>query len=140
MEEQGPHITRRRFLQLGRSTLVIAGLSLIYPIGRYLTFPTRSSDGVSISTTEADVGIEWRRVRNTRYWLRKKAGRLEALWATCTHLGCEVHFDTSSSEWVCPCHGSRYDREGIPISGPALNPLLKWNVGESKGLFMLRHP
>lgn len=140
MNEEGPLFTRRRLLQLGRSILVAAGLGMLYPVGRYLTFPTVSSEGVLISTAETQVSSEWKRIGNTRYWLRQRAGKLEALWATCTHLGCEVHYDTARGEWDCPCHGSRYNREGEPLRGPALEPLLKWDVGEPKGQFMLHHP
>jgi cytochrome b6-f complex iron-sulfur subunit len=40
-----------------------------------------------------------------------------ALSAVCTHLGCVV----SQVEWgfTCPCHGSRFDRRGHIVGGPA---------------------
>ena len=44
---------------------------------------------------------------------------LRALSATCTHLGCTVRTDAESGGFVCPCHGSRYDKEGKVIAGPA---------------------
>lgn len=44
-----------------------------------------------------------------------------AMSAICTHLGCTV----GSVEWghQCPCHGSKFDRNGLVIRGPAPKPL-----------------
>ena len=40
----------------------------------------------------------------------------------CTHLGCTVA-PVPSGGFACPCHGSRFDREGRVVSGPATRPL-----------------
>ncbi len=52
--------------------------------------------------------------------LRDDAG-FYALSLVCTHLGCTVVVteDTLS----CPCHGSRFDRQGKVLKGPADRPL-----------------
>ncbi|MDI6800826.1 MAG: ubiquinol-cytochrome c reductase iron-sulfur subunit [Thermodesulfovibrionales bacterium] len=36
----------------------------------------------------------------------------------CTHLGCLVYWDNNKKEFLCPCHGGRYDINGDVISGP----------------------
>lgn len=37
----------------------------------------------------------------------------------CRHLGCQLEWNPDELSWDCPCHGSRYDRYGHLISGPA---------------------
>lgn len=41
----------------------------------------------------------------------------------CTHLGCALAFDDDEQTWDCPCHGSRYDRDGQVVCGPAVTPV-----------------
>lgn len=37
----------------------------------------------------------------------------------CPHLGCELKWNPDEESWDCPCHGSRFDADGILIDGPA---------------------
>jgi glycine/D-amino acid oxidase-like deaminating enzyme/nitrite reductase/ring-hydroxylating ferredoxin subunit len=46
-------------------------------------------------------------------------GLLHEHSAVCPHLGCIVAFDDVEKTWDCPCHGSRFDRYGRVIVGPA---------------------
>ena len=46
-----------------------------------------------------------------------------ALSATCTHLGCLTAFKPELGIIACPCHGSKFDRFGKKIAGPAPRPL-----------------
>jgi Rieske Fe-S protein len=53
-----------------------------------------------------------------------KSGQYAALSLTCTHLGCTVEEDGEG--FLCPCHGSRYNQDGLVLAGPAkasLRPL-----------------
>jgi cytochrome b6-f complex iron-sulfur subunit len=36
----------------------------------------------------------------------------------CPHLGCRVHFDRPSNQFLCPCHQGVFDAEGHAVSGP----------------------
>ena len=50
---------------------------------------------------------------------RNAQGQLEEHSAICPHLGCVVHWNPGEKTWDCPCHGSRYHRDGHVINGPA---------------------
>jgi glycine/D-amino acid oxidase-like deaminating enzyme/nitrite reductase/ring-hydroxylating ferredoxin subunit len=50
---------------------------------------------------------------------RAPDGTLHRMSAVCTHLGCIVQWNGTERSWDCPCHGSRYDRFGTVINGPA---------------------
>jgi Rieske Fe-S protein len=43
--------------------------------------------------------------------------------ATCTHMGCVIHWNPFEKCWDCPCHGSHFAPDGQVLNGPALQPL-----------------
>jgi cytochrome b6-f complex iron-sulfur subunit len=46
-----------------------------------------------------------------------------AIRPVCTHLGCTVEWKADRQQFVCPCHGSRYDAQGRVTNGPAKRSL-----------------
>jgi cytochrome b6-f complex iron-sulfur subunit len=46
-----------------------------------------------------------------------------ALNAICTHLGCLTAWKPDLGQIACPCHGSKFSREGLKLAGPAPRPL-----------------
>jgi menaquinol-cytochrome c reductase iron-sulfur subunit len=57
-------------------------------------------------------------------WVVKTAdGKVIAFSPICTHLGCAYHWDATKSDFVCPCHGSKFALDGTVLSGPAPRPL-----------------
>lgn len=43
----------------------------------------------------------------------------------CPHLGCALHWNPQEHTWDCPCHGSRFTRDGKLIDNPATGDLKK---------------
>ena len=37
----------------------------------------------------------------------------------CPHLGCALKWNSDEHSWACPCHGSRFDEDGILLDNPA---------------------
>lgn len=56
-------------------------------------------------------------------WIVNLEGRLIALIAICTHLGCPPAWLEAQNKFKCPCHGSGYYKSGINFEGPTPRPL-----------------
>ena len=54
---------------------------------------------------------------------RDRDGSLHVHSASCTHLGCVVHWNSLEQCWDCPCHGSQFAPDGTALNGPAVAPL-----------------
>jgi glycine/D-amino acid oxidase-like deaminating enzyme/nitrite reductase/ring-hydroxylating ferredoxin subunit len=56
---------------------------------------------------------------------RDDSGTIHKRSASCTHLGCLVHWNPFERCWDCPCHGSQFGPGGEVLNGPATHPLEK---------------
>ncbi len=54
------------------------------------------------------------------------AAAVVAMSSVCTHRGCRV--DWKNTEFVCPCHQSKFSAEGQVLEGPATEPLAKYEA------------
>ncbi|RWO39540.1 MAG: FAD-dependent oxidoreductase [Mesorhizobium sp.] len=54
---------------------------------------------------------------------RDQNGGMHMHSASCTHLGCIVHWNSTEQCWDCPCHGSQFAPDGAVLNGPAIRPL-----------------
>jgi len=60
-----------------------------------------------------------------------------AISLTCTHLGCTV--EQNMDGYICPCHGSHFDNNGILLHGPAEKSLVSLKVEISEDDRLILH-
>lgn len=129
-EEQ---LTRRSFLKkLTGGVMGITGLIFAVPVIKYLiphnvgggaNFLT-NADGEPISEHEIKEGAAFIGLsKNGPTIVIRYEGKLRALSAVCTHLGCLVKWLPSEEIFFCPCHAGKFDINGANISGPPPEPL-----------------
>ncbi len=61
------------------------------------------------------------------YIVRTKDG-FYAVSAVCTHLGCITQWKPEADQIACPCHGSKFKRDGTKIEGPAPRSLPHFSI------------
>ncbi|WP_129114130.1 FAD-dependent oxidoreductase [Halegenticoccus tardaugens] len=59
---------------------------------------------------------------------RDEEGRTDAVSVVCPHMGCLLEWNDAERTWDCPCHGSRFERDGSVIDGPAVSDLPTRNL------------
>ena len=64
---------------------------------------------------------------------RTSASTFSAIDAICTHEGCTIT-GADGGTYVCPCHGSRYNRSGQVLAGPATASLRQYPTTFSDGV------
>lgn len=114
--------SRRKFIKT-LTLLIVSGGLLV----RYLTPRTIGKRRVLASAVAADVPPGGALVfRDERLALFRDDTGVYALSLVCTHLGCTVA--VSEDALSCPCHGSRFDRQGQVLNGPTDRPLARLDV------------
>jgi glycine/D-amino acid oxidase-like deaminating enzyme/nitrite reductase/ring-hydroxylating ferredoxin subunit len=85
---------------------------------QYLDWVT-PSEVESADEIEPGSGAVLRRGMKKIACYRDGSGKVHEMSAVCPHLSCIVHWNGAEKSWDCPCHGSRFDKEGKLINGPS---------------------
>ncbi len=118
-------INRREFLSYawgGALTLLtlesgLATYQFMYPRFREGEFGGKFLLGAATGLPQ--IGIDPEGNSTGKFWLINTDNGPRALYMVCTHLGCLYKWEPSNNRFECPCHGSKFDREGHYIEGPA---------------------
>ena len=54
-----------------------------------------------------------------KFWSSNDADGFRSLYRVCTHLGCLYEWKDQTFRFECPCHGSKFQKTGQWIEGPA---------------------
>jgi cytochrome b6-f complex iron-sulfur subunit len=64
-----------------------------------------------------------------RFWISNVQDEgLVVLFGVCTHLGCLPKWVDNNNRFECPCHGSKYQKDGHYIEGPAPRSLDRFPI------------
>jgi len=120
-----------------------AGLKVLAPASRtdkeLAWFPLLSEDDVprsGVRKAELVYAVAGKE-RKARVFIVSSPEGIAVLSAVCSHLGCLVNYRKETREFVCPCHGGKYDITGRNIEGPPPAPLTKYPVDIQNGVVMV---
>ncbi len=118
-------VNRREFLNfawlvsMGFLTISVAGVTYLFALPR---FKEGEFGGViTVGTVESlpTVSDPPDNYAKTKFWLSNNTEGLIALYKVCTHLGCLYNWNEQEIKFICPCHGSQFQKVGTYIQGPA---------------------
>ena len=116
------NVTRRDFLnEFAAAALGVAGLGATVVTVKYLSPnvlfepPTQFSAGAPEDFPVNSVTY----IRDQQVYIVRMSAGFYAVSAVCTHLGCITQWKPEEDQIACPCHGSKFSREGAKVSGPA---------------------
>ena len=78
------------------------------------------------------------RTEKVRVYVVADRGEFLCLSTTCTHLGCSVRWDSERQQFLCPCHGGVYAKNGTVVSGPPPRPLARVPVQVAQDQLTIR--
>ncbi|MCS7039941.1 MAG: Rieske 2Fe-2S domain-containing protein [Anaerolineae bacterium] len=119
-------LTRRQFLGVSwaGALAVLAGQSVVALLNFLRPVTAGGFGGLVFAGKVEEFAINSvNRVLQGRFYIVRTEDGLLALWQKCTHLGCAVPWVEEEGQFHCPCHGSRFNRVGEVIGGPAPRPL-----------------
>ncbi len=132
--EQCFEFTRRHlFLNLSAfvMTLLTAGFGG-FTLFRFLSPAAKKADDavveIDLKDLQKDEAFFFKYHNKPALLVSDAEGNYHALSAVCTHLGCIVKWQAGKKEFLCPCHGGRYDITGKVLSGPPPEPLFTIDV------------
>lgn len=124
-EASDHHDGRRTFFKACIGGMTVGSLGAVaYPVVSFLGFPQRMATDRPLELPLDPPGQMRYAVHRGQQLivLAREEGPL-VVDAACTHLGCNVIWDTADGVFRCPCHGAVFDSEGEVVSGPVNAPL-----------------
>jgi len=113
-------VSRRSFLGIASlGAIVLSGLTALGGILRFAkpSVHYEESKKFKIGKPESfPIGVV-KTIEDKNVFVFAEDDGLHAISSVCTHLGCLVTFTENGFD--CPCHGSKYDRNGKIVAGPA---------------------
>jgi cytochrome b6-f complex iron-sulfur subunit len=142
---------RREFIKKALfSVLVLLGLGFLVPAAKIIA-PVKSQDKeltyfpllaeeelprIGVKKAELAFAVLGKE-RKARVFIVSSPEGPVVFSAVCSHLGCLVSYHKDRQEFVCPCHGGKYDLTGRNISGPPPAPLTRFPLKIQDGMLFV---
>lgn len=130
--------SRRDFLKIAWA--FFGGLALLETAGVFIAYlQPRLAEGEFGSIINAGLVDDFppnsvTHISNGRFYIvRLGDGGFLAVYHRCTHLGCTVPWDSTAQKFICPCHNSQFDQQGVVENPPAPRPLDLFAVSITDG-------
>jgi cytochrome b6-f complex iron-sulfur subunit len=129
-EKKDGLITRRYFLEfIGGGAILVAATGSAVLTGQFLSPNVLREPALRFKAGSVEIyppdSITLDKEQKV-FIVRAKEGYFYAISAVCTHLGCIANWKPEDDIIACPCHGSKFDKEGRVIDGPAPRPLQRF--------------
>ena len=122
-------VSRRNFLALAWKTLLsVSGLLSLSGLWRYLSYqPNPEPPSIFDLGLPDTIPPDSRAViPEASAVVIRSEDEIKAFSLICPHLGCIV--EATQDGFACPCHGSRFGKDGELIQGPAAKPLRQVDI------------
>ena len=91
-----------------------------------ISYEYEERNGYTVGRTRRIVFVAW------------DGDELIVLSPVCTHLACNVTFNTATNLFECPCHGGTYDPAGRVVEGPPPRPLRRFQTRDRDGIMEIQ--
>ena len=121
---------RRDFLGMAAIWSAVAALTTALVGAFRLPMPAvfpESNPRRKLGPMKGFLGIDVTALAELRLWILRDQDGLFAVSGVCPHLGCVVSRQ-ENGEYLCPCHGSRFDSVGRVVAGPAPRGLVYFEL------------
>ena len=129
--EKPDELSRRDFFnEVAFAALGIAGLGAAVVTYRYLspnvlfepatTFRAGSPELYPLNSVTF--------LQDQQVYIVRTAAGFYAVSAVCTHLGCITQWKPEADQIQCPCHGSKFQSDGVKVEGPAPRSLDHFSI------------
>ncbi|MCG6550926.1 MAG: ubiquinol-cytochrome c reductase iron-sulfur subunit [Candidatus Magnetominusculus sp. LBB02] len=120
VHDKDGNVSRRDFLTLSAvGAAAVTGMGILAGVFRYAKSDARYEDSKVFKIGKPEnfpVGTV-RKLDDKKVFIFSDDAGIYAISSVCTHLGCVV-FEMEEG-FQCPCHGSKYNKIGKVVAGPA---------------------
>jgi cytochrome b6-f complex iron-sulfur subunit len=115
-------LSRRDFLnEIAGGALGVAGLGAVVITTRYLSPNALFEPPMTFRAGTPDLypidSVTY--LQDQQVYIVRTPEGFHAVSAVCTHLGCITQWKAESESIACPCHGSKFGKDGTKLEGPA---------------------